>query len=84
MALVLTSSRFHEWPWVLGVLWSCIQDDVGLGSVTYASSRWLCASVVDGVDDGVDECWVTDDGLVVHEPDVYHSSGWGDLIEDVL
>ena len=39
-----------------------------------ASSLGVLACVIDGVDDGVYEFWVTDDGLIVHDPDVHQSS----------
>ena len=38
--------------------------------VTYASSFRALACGVDGVYHGVDQGWVADDGLVVHQPDV--------------
>ena len=61
-----------------------VDDDAVFESVAYASSLWLLACCVDGVDDAVYKFGVADDGLVVHQPDVDDSAVWVDSVVGVL
>ena len=45
-------------------------------TVSDSTSFGILASSVDGVDDGVGHYGVTDDSLVVHNPNVYQAALW--------
>ena len=69
---------------VVELLWSGIEDDVGLCGVADSAAFGVLACDVDGVDDGVREEGVACDGLVVHEPDVDDAAVWVDEVVRVL
>ena len=52
-----------------------------LDAVSVTSSSGALAGDVIGVDDGVDESGVTDDGLVVHDPNVDESAARAHCVE---
>ncbi len=52
------------------MIYDGVDADVGLESVANPSSLWVLARRVHCVDDGARESGVTENRLVVHEPDV--------------
>ena len=71
--------RFVEIPHVLDLLslGICgVNDGVGFSAVSHSSSFGVLAGGVDGVDDGIHQYGVTDDGLAIHDPNVHHAALW--------
>lgn len=60
-----------------------IDDDMGLDSISCASSVVVSASGINRVDDRVGKCWVANDGQVVHEPYAYEDAVWVDVVVGV-
>ena len=60
------------------------KNDVGFDAIPDSTSLGVLACVVDGVNGGVYEFWVADDGLVVHYPHIHHSSIWVEQVEWVV
>ena len=69
---------------LLKLLCRGVNNDVGLCAVAYASPLRVLAGCVDGVDDCVNEAWVADDRLVIHEPDVNDAPMWVYGVKGVL